>query len=110
MPAPGVADQGRSPVPHTIPESCRRFSVEEIPRTRKRAFSLSESQRRKAILATASLVAQIGDQEDGMYRDRITRHSELTSMLAANVLPSESRCRKVLVVQLAGNEFVRLAA
>ncbi len=31
MPAPGVADQGRSPVPHTIPEPCRRFRVQGIP-------------------------------------------------------------------------------
>ena len=31
MPAPGVADQGRSPVPHTIPEPSRGFRVQGIP-------------------------------------------------------------------------------
>ena len=32
MPAPAAADQGRSPVPHTIPNSCRRFRFPELER------------------------------------------------------------------------------
>ena len=41
---PRSGRSGPNPVPHTIPNSCRRFKVQGIPRTRKRAFSLSESQ------------------------------------------------------------------